>query len=72
LSGASIHACTILNKHIIALEEDKAIFDSVLAPMIQVVPIDLAPTTTIMELLDDPDEEEVEIPHTVKKSHLSK
>jgi len=70
LSGASTHACRILNKHIIALEEDKAIFDSILAPKIRVVLVGLAPTTIVIELSDDLDGEDVEIPHIVKKSYL--
>jgi len=39
--------------------------------MIRVVQVGPTPTATVMELSDDPNVEEVEIPHIVKKSCFS-
>ena len=33
LAGACIHACRAIGRHILAFEEDKDIFDALLAPM---------------------------------------
>ena len=70
--GASIHACRIMNRHVIALEEDKAIFDAILAPMIRKVPD--VPTSSVVAVMDSDDEDavEIEVPHIVKKSRFSK
>jgi hypothetical protein len=70
--GAAIHACRVLDKHIVALEEDKDIFDAMLAPLIrqfQVVPA--TPATNTLPS-DDPDEEDVVVHHIVKKSRFNK
>jgi hypothetical protein len=70
--GASIHACRILSRHVVALEEDKAIFDAILAPMIRTVP-DVPPSAaSIIADSDDEDAVEVVVPHIVKKSRFSK
>ena len=34
IAGASIWACRNVNRHIVALEEDKAIFNALLKPLI--------------------------------------
>jgi len=72
LSGASIHAWRILRRHIVALEEDKAIFDAILAPMICVVPSTPSSTATVILHSDDEDALEVEVAPVVKKSRFSK
>jgi len=70
--GTSIHACKFLSRHIIALEEDKEIFDAVLAPMIRSVPD--VPTTVAPTILvsDDEDAVEVQVLHIMKKSRFGK
>jgi len=49
------------------LEEDKAIFDALLSPLIR--PIETVPVTktVVPTPSDDPDAEDVVIPHVVKK-----
>ncbi len=72
LLGASIHACRIVSRHIVALEEDKAIFEAVLAPMIRSLPDVPIPLATVILQSDDEDAVEVEVPHIIKKSRFSK
>jgi len=70
--GTSILACRFLSRHVIALEEDKEIFDAVLAPMIRLVPdVSTAVAPTVL-VSDDKDAMEVQVPHIMKKSRFSK
>jgi len=69
---ASIHTCRILSRHIVALEEDKAIFDAILAPMIRVEPNVPSSAATVIIHSDDEDAVEVEVALVVKKSRFSK
>jgi len=70
--GASIHTCRILSRHIVALEEDKAIFDAILTPMIRAVPSAPSSIATVIIYFDDEDALEVEVAPIVKKSRFSK
>jgi hypothetical protein len=61
-----------LSRHIIALEEDKGLFEAILAPMIR-APKDVPPTAVaVVQDSDDDEAQEIEVPHIVKKSRFSK
>ena len=72
VAGASIHACRNVNRHIAALEEDKAIFEAVLAPLIR-APVTRRPRQPRVVMgLDDMDDEDIVVEPIVKKSRFSK
>jgi hypothetical protein len=56
LTGASIIACRKLNRYIVALEADEAIFKAILYPMIRATNIVSLETIPIAPLLDDDEE----------------
>ena len=72
LAGACIHACRATGCHILAFEEDKDIFDALLAPMRHTVVIPqpeiLPPDIVSLDL----DEEDAPIQRIVKTSRFSK
>ena len=70
--GASIYACRATGRHIVALEEDKSIFDALLAPLIHPIPIPQpTPQSSIAIQIDD-DEEVVPIRRLKKTLRFSK
>lgn len=70
--GASIHACRNVDRHIAALEEDKAIFDAVLAPLIRPTVTRRPRQPRVVIGLDDMDDEDIVAEPIVKKSRFSK
>ena len=54
LIGSSIHACRTLKRHLLALESDKDIFDSVLKPLIIPSPLPLVKDTNSEDSDDSP------------------
>ena len=71
-AGASIHACRNVDRHIAALEEDKAIFDAVLAPLIRPAVTRRPRQPRVVIGLDDMDDEDIVAEPIVKKSRFSK
>ena len=72
IAGASIWACRNVNRHIVALEEDKAIFNALLKPLIcaPLMAPSMQPASAMA--LDDLDGEDVAVARIVKKSRFSK
>ena len=72
VAGASIHASLNVNRYIAALEEDKAIFEAVIAPLIR-PPMTRRPRQPrVVVGLDDMDDEDIVVERIVKKSRFSK
>lgn len=72
VAGASIHACRNVDRHIAALEEDKAIFEAVIAPLIRALVTRRCLQPRVVMGLDDIDEEDIVVELIVKKSQFSK
>ena len=72
ITGPSIHACRNVNRHIIALEEDKAIFMALLAPLVRPPKARPSSQPTITTTIHDIDDEDVVVQRIVKKSRFSK
>jgi len=71
IPGASIHACRNVNRHIVALEEDKAIFDVLIAPLARAKATLPSPQPSGSKRSQDPDNMEV-VPSQVKRRKTSK
>jgi len=71
-TGATIHACRLLDRYVIALEEDKAIFDALLAPLIRTVETISITLAVVPTASKDADAKDVVIPRIVKKNRFSK
>ncbi len=69
--GASIHACRNVNRHIVALEEDKAIFDALIAPLVRAKATSSAPRPSTRKCSQDPDTMEI-VPTQIKRRRQSK
>ena len=69
ITAASIHACRRSGQHLIAFEKDSAIFDAILAPMCDLLPLpivhDLQSSSMTCEDNDEP------IRKVPRKFHLS-
>ena len=72
ITEPSIHACRNVNRDIIALEEDKAIFMALLAPLVQAPKAHLFSQPTITTTIDDIDDGDVVVQRIVKKSWFNK
>jgi hypothetical protein len=70
-AGVFIHACRNVNRHIAALEADKAIFEALIAPLIRYASaIEVKSRDVVMS--EDPDSEIIVVQKIVKKSRFSK
>jgi hypothetical protein len=70
--GASIHACRATNRHILAFEEDKAIFDALIAPIMRKnVTCTSQPQHSAVVTIDD-DDDDIILPVIKKTSRFSK
>jgi len=70
--GSSIQACRATRRHILAVEEDKEIFDGLIAPAMQSI---VVPKPAPMQLTVGPidlDDEKVVFERIAKTSKLSK
>lgn len=70
-AGACIQACRASHRHILAFEEDKAIFDAVIGPVLRQAPVEnshLPPTVEGIDVEDDA----VPVQVIVKTSRFSK
>jgi len=65
--SASIHACQSTGRHILAFEEDKTIFDAVIAPLLRGAPLPIQAPPPPPEG-PDLDDEEVPVQKIVKTS----
>ena len=70
-AGVSIHACRNVNRHIAALEADKAIFEALIAPLIR-SPSAIEEKSRDVVMSEDPDSEVIVVQKIVKKSRFSK
>jgi len=71
-SGASIHACRNVNRHIAALEPDTQIFQALLAPLVRSTGAGADISQEHVTNLDEIDGEEIQVERIVKKSRFSK
>lgn len=71
-AGSSIHACRNVNRHIVALEADSAIFNALLAPLIHTAPQNTKAHHDSMADVIDLASEDVVVERIVKKSRFSK
>jgi len=69
--GASIHACRASSRHIVALEEDEAIFKAILVPMVRPLSSNAVVAVPVDEDLTDSDEELCIVESIPKKSRFS-
>jgi hypothetical protein len=70
--GSSIQACRATRRHILAFEEDKAIFDALIAPVMRTVVVLLAQPQCLAIPSIHLDDEEVPVQRIVKTSRFSK
>ena len=57
--GASIDACMNVNRHNVALEEDKVIFDALMTPLARAKATPPSPRPSISKRSQDPDTMEI-------------
>ena len=72
LAGSSIQACRATHRHILAFEEDKDIFDALIAPAMRTAKVVRHPPPPPALDLVDLDEEDVPAQPIVKTSRFSK
>jgi hypothetical protein len=76
--GASIRACRSVGQHIVALEENKELFSTLLVPMVRSPAVSSPPQPQVLLRSQDPDAMEI-VPATmeivsakIKKRHAGK
>jgi hypothetical protein len=69
--GASIHAWKSVNRHIVTLEEDKAIFDALIAPLVRAKASSSALGPSAPKRSQDPDNMEI-VPSQITRRRQSK
>lgn len=72
IAGSSIYACRNVSRHIVALEEDKAIFTALLAPLVRTLVACTSIHHATATIVDDLDGGDVVVERIVKKSRFSK
>ncbi len=70
--GSSIQACRASRRHVLAFEEDTAIFDSLIAPVMRSTRVTRPAATVPAVLSMDEDDEDVEPDRVVKTARFSK
>ncbi len=72
-TGSSIQACRATRRHILAFEEDKDIFDALIAPVLRTSVVEFPKTAPAAALdVEDVNEAPVVVEHVVKTSQFSK
>jgi len=70
-AGATIHACQATQHHILAFEEDKAIFDALFVPMMRKAVVSQPPQVLAAPAAGNMDEDDVVIERIKKTSRFS-
>ena len=70
--GSTIQACRATRRHVVAFEEDKEIFDVVIALVMHATIATNKDPPQPMVIESDPDEEDVTVQKIVKTSQFSK
>lgn len=72
LTGSCIQACRATCRHILAFEEDKAIFDALIAPILRPAAVNHPQPDTSVEALGGEEEEDIVIQKVQKTNRFSK
>ena len=70
--GSTIQACRATQRHVLAFEEDKEIFDAIIAPVMHATVASKKVEANPVMIESDSDEEDVPIQKIVKTSRFSK
>ena len=70
--GSTIQTCHATRRHLLAFEEDKEIFDAVIAPVMHAIVATNKDEPNPMVIESDSDEEDVPVQKIVKTSQFSK
>ena len=70
--GSSIHACRATRRHILAFEEDRAIFDALIAPSLRTISVVQPPLPEAAENMLTLEDEDVPVQRIVKTNRFSK